>query len=129
MRAIYFIAIAAAVSACAIPSQGTVRKSQNNNAIVPVTESNPIVTVKAGTSDRGEHPGLELDYVIDTRTQTCWMVMGNNGSEFDCCTMLKVAEARPVVGRWLTDSMCAEASGGRRRSSESLPAAPSSPAP
>ena len=86
--------------------------------IVRGSEGNPIVTVTAGTAEvSATGDGWHMWYVIDTRTQTCWLKLGDAGAAMDCCDLRRVPEAARYI-TWKTDASCAAAASPQVKGSE-----------
>ena len=85
------------MTACVSAAPGTVRTSG----------SSPLVTIGAGEAVVGGIGQAWLVwYVIDPRTQTCWMKLGDAGAQLDCCALRRVPEAAPHI-TWRTAEACA----------------------
>ena len=59
--------------------------------------SNPLVTIGAGQAEIGGARYWHVWYVIDRRTRTCWMKLGDAGAQLDCCALHRVTEAQPYL--------------------------------
>jgi hypothetical protein len=87
--------IALLLSACITSTPGVVRTSTDN----------PLVSIGAGKIEVGPTAGWFVWYVIDKRTETCWMKLGDSAGAMDCCALRKVPEAVPVI-TWESDATC-----------------------
>ena len=76
-----------ASAACVRSAPGTTR----------ATDDNPLVTIGAGHAEVGPGTYWHVWYVIDKRTQTCWMKLGDAGAQLDCCALRRVSEAQPYI--------------------------------
>ena len=75
------------VSACVTSAPGSTQ----------TRASNPLVTIGAGQAEIGGGSFWHVFYVIDKRTQTCWMKLGDTGGQLDCCALRRVTEAQPYI--------------------------------
>jgi hypothetical protein len=57
------------------------------------SSDNPLVTIGAGQA----HGADDTWYVIDKRTQTCWMMLYAALAQLDCCALRRVSEAQPYI--------------------------------
>jgi hypothetical protein len=90
-RAIVLVVLLIASVACISSTPGGTRTSADN----------PLVTIGAGRAEVGPANYYYVWYVIDKRTQTCWMKLGDAGAQLDCCALRRVSEAQPYI-TWAT---------------------------
>jgi hypothetical protein len=86
-RTVVLWALLAASAACVTSSPGMTRTSSDN----------PLITIGAGHAEIGPGVYWHAWYVIDKRTQTCWMTLGDAGAQLDCCALRRVSEAKPYL--------------------------------
>jgi hypothetical protein len=84
---------------CVTSAPGAVRASADN----------PIVTIGAGEAKiSAAGDAWRVWYVIDTKTRTCWMKLGDSAGQMSCCDLQRVPEARPHL-QWISEGACAGA--------------------
>jgi hypothetical protein len=81
------VVLLAMSAACVSSTPGVTRTSTEN----------PLVTIGAGYAEIGIGAAWRAWYVIDKRTQTCWMKLGDAGAQLDCCALHRVREAQPYI--------------------------------
>lgn len=86
-RAVVLGALLTAWASCVTSTPGLTRTTANN----------PLVTIGAGEAEIGGGSFWRVWYVIDNRTQTCWMKLGDAGAQLDCCALRRVSEAQPYI--------------------------------
>lgn len=86
-RAVILGALLTASAACVTSTPGLTR----------ATADNPLVSIGAGKIEVGVGSFWHVWYVIDKRTQTCWMKLGDAGAQLDCCALRRVSEAQPYI--------------------------------
>jgi hypothetical protein len=86
-RAVVLGALLTGSAACVTSTPGLARTRANN----------PLVTIGAGYAEIGGGSYWRVWYVIDKRTQTCWMKLGDAGAQLDCCALRRVSEAQPYI--------------------------------
>jgi hypothetical protein len=84
--------------------------------------NNPIVTVNAGSYSVPGYVDRSLEYLVDRRTEQCWLASFDSLAPLDCCALRKVPEAASHVP-WATDTTCGS------KASPVTPAAPAAPTP
>jgi hypothetical protein len=87
MRDVVLGILLTASAACVTSTPGVTRTSSDN----------PLVTIGAGGAEIGGGTFWRVWYVIDKRTQTCWMKLGDAGAQLDCCALRRVSEAQPYI--------------------------------
>lgn len=86
-RAVGLGALLTASAACVPRTPGVTRTSADNL----------LVTIVAGQAEFGPLASMPAWYLIDKRTQTCWMYFDKAAAQLDCCLLRRVSEAQPYI--------------------------------
>lgn len=92
----------------------TVSCTGSNPGVVRASKGNPILTIEAGDAILMGGTILEILYVIDTATETCWIKIGTAASKLNCCDLYKVKKARVLI-KWVNSLKCGKKHGDDSR--------------